>query len=64
MPCPYDKANCMCQFCEDPCNNGLTCFECTREGEAVHEVFLCTGFTGDLDEYISNWSERMNHANE
>ena len=21
-PCPFDNDNCMCQFCETPCNNG------------------------------------------
>lgn len=52
MLCPVGNGNCMCQYCEDKCNNGLTCYECQRRGEAVHDVYLCTGFKGDLDKYI------------
>ena len=43
-PCPFDNDNCMCQFCETPCNNGLNCSDCAHEGKTVHDVLLCTGF--------------------
>lgn len=52
--CPYNQRNCMCQFCEDPCNNGLNCCECRWEGKAVHDIHLCTGFKGNLDAYIDH----------
>lgn len=45
-PCKYGVKTCMCCWCEDPCNNGLQCKECEWEGEAVHNTYLCTGFTG------------------
>lgn len=46
QPCPYGVTTCMCCWCEEPCNNGLQCWECNREGKAVHNTYLCTGFTG------------------
>lgn len=46
QPCNYGVATCMCCWCEKPCNNGLNCFECKREGKAVHNIYLCTGFAG------------------
>lgn len=54
-PCPFGNANCMCQFCEKQCNNGLNCSDCNYSGEIKHDVYLCTGFVGDIDAYISNW---------
>lgn len=57
-PCPYDNYNCMCQFCDDKCNNGLNCFECKREGKAVHDIYLCTGFDGDITAYINHSYDR------
>ena len=54
-PCPFKNHNCMCQFCEEPCNNGLNCHDCNYNGKSVHEVYLCTGFVGDLAAYIGNW---------
>lgn len=53
--CPFNNANCMCQFCTEPCNNGLNCWECKSKGEQVHSVYLCTGFKGDLNRYFENW---------
>ena len=52
--CPFDNNNCMCQFCEEPCNNGLNCFECIHSGEIKHSVYLCTGFKGDVLDYLRN----------
>ncbi len=57
--CKFSNAQCMCQFCEKKCNNGLNCFECERAGEAVHSVYLCTGFEGNVDEYIQNWKAKQ-----
>lgn len=57
-PCPFDNYNCMCQFCENQCNNGLNCSDCNYAGKAVHEVYLCTGFEGDTVAYIQNWRNR------
>lgn len=54
-PCPFDNTVCMCQFCEEPCNNGLNCSNCRHSGRAEHSVYLCTGFTGSLEAYIKNW---------
>lgn len=56
--CEFDNAQCMCQFCEDQCNNGLNCYECKREGKPVHSIYLCTGFTGNLDTYLENWKRK------
>lgn len=53
--CPFNNANCMCQFCAEPCNNGLNCWECKSKGEQVNSVYLCTGFKGDLNRYLENW---------
>ena len=50
-PCPFDNDNCMCQFCETPCNNGLNCSDCAHEGKTVHDVLLCTGFNGSMEQY-------------
>lgn len=41
-PCPFDNGNCMCQFCEAQCNNGLNCSDCRCEGKPVHDIHLCT----------------------
>lgn len=54
-PCPFDNGNCMCQFCEAQCNNGLNCSDCRCEGKPVHDIYLCTGFVGDITQYIRNW---------
>lgn len=54
-PCPFDNGNCMCQFCEAQCNNGLNCSDCRCEGKPVHDIHLCTGFVGDITQYIRNW---------
>lgn len=56
--CPFENANCMCQFCEDPCNNGLNCSDCNHSGKAEHNIYLCTGFRGDLDAYIRNYEQK------
>lgn len=53
-PCPFDNGNCMCQFCEAQCNNGLNCSDCRYEGKPVHDIHLCTGFVGDITQYIRN----------
>lgn len=57
-PCPFVNYNCMCQFCTEPCNNGLNCLECEDSGKAEHSVYMCTGFTGDLDAYLENWKNQ------
>ena len=51
----FDNGNCMCQFCEAQCNNGLNCSDCRCEGKPVHDIHLCTGFVGDITQYIRNW---------
>ena len=43
----------MCQICKKQCNNGLNCFECSVEQRPVHDIFLCTGFVGNIDDYIN-----------
>ena len=60
-PCPFGNANCMCQFCEEPCNNGLNCSDCNYYGEIKHDVYLCTGFVGDIDAYITMWKLFRSH---
>ena len=52
--CPFEIHSCMCQFCEDKCNHGLTCSDCNYEGKPVHDVYLCTGFKGDMNAYIKH----------
>lgn len=58
-PCPFDNDNCMCQFCETPCNNGLNCSDCAHEGKTVHDVLLCTGFNGSMEQYTENWKRKQ-----
>ena len=53
--CPFDNRSCMCQFCEEPCNDGLNCWDCEYNGKIMHSVYLCTGFKGDTVKYIENW---------
>lgn len=53
--CPFDNTNCMCQFCENPCNNGLNCSDCQFHNKIMHTIYLCTGFEGDFDKYLENW---------
>ena len=57
-PCPLNNHNCMCQFCIVPCDNGLNCSDCNHNGKAVHEVYLCTGFVGDVPEHIKLWRNK------
>lgn len=57
-PCPFNNYNCMCQFCEDKCNNGLNCSDCEYNGKAEHTFYLCTGFKGDVTAYIKHWKDR------
>ena len=40
---------------EAQCNNGLNCSDCRYEGKPVHDIHLCTGFVGDITQYIRNW---------
>lgn len=49
--CPYGVitckcVNCACNAASEGCNHGycITCFECEDKQEAVHNVYLCTGF--------------------
>lgn len=59
VPRPFDNDNCMCQFCETPCNNGLNCSDCAHEGKAAHDVLLCTGFDGSMEQYTENWKRKQ-----
>ena len=45
-PCPFDNDNCMCQFCETPCNNGLNCSDCAHEGKRCMMCFSARALTG------------------
>lgn len=53
-PCPFDNRMCMCQFCKDPCNNGLNCHDCNHNGKIMHTTYICTGFVGDQVAYLKN----------
>ena len=44
--CKYNNPRCLCQRCEEPCNNGLMCHECDISGEQKHNCYMCTGFVG------------------
>lgn len=57
-PCPFDNYMCLCQFCEDKCNNGLHCSDCEHSGKVEHTVYLCTGFEGDTVAYLNNMKNR------
>lgn len=57
-PCPFDSYNCMCQFCEKPCNNGLKCSDCVNKGKIVHEIYFCNRFCGNILAYIHNLRNR------
>lgn len=52
-PCPFrqTRPRCLCHDCEDnamydSCTHGycLHCLECIDRGEAVHDIYLCTGY--------------------
>lgn len=50
-PCPFGVPFCKCHDCEsnaayEDCNKGycLNCLECHDKNEAVHNVYLCTGY--------------------
>lgn len=47
-PCEYGRTpeECLCQICEDQCNNGFNCATCDESGKAEHNIYLCTGFKG------------------
>ena len=51
--CPFGNKRCMCQYCEDPCNNGLNCHDCQFNNKAVHDIYLCTGFKGGFKNYLN-----------
>lgn len=57
-PCQFDNYMCMCQFCEDKCNNGLQCSDCEHSGKVEHTTYLCTGFIGDTAAYLNNMRNR------
>jgi len=57
--CQFDNYHCLCQFCEDQCNNGLYCSDCEHAGETVHNVYLCTGFKGDYEKYKDNFRNKV-----
>lgn len=43
--CPFDNTNCMCQFCENPCNNGLNCSDCQFHNKIMFDyqgVLYCS----------------------
>lgn len=51
MKCKYGSETCKCAKCvcnaaNEGCNHGycINCFECESKQEAVHNVYLCTGF--------------------
>ena len=52
---PVENGWNFCQFGEAQCNNGLNCSDCRCEGKPVHDIHLCTGFVGDITQYIRNW---------
>lgn len=54
-PCPFDNADCICQFCEEQCCGGDVCAECRRAGKAMRSTQICLGFEGDFGRYIRNW---------
>lgn len=50
MKCKYGNARCLCQNCKrNAAHEQRTnvycfgCFECEKAGEAVHDVWACTG---------------------
>lgn len=46
IKCKFGNSRCLCQWCEDQCNNGLECHECDMNGKAMHDCYMCTGFVG------------------
>lgn len=46
IKCEFKNPECLCQWCEEPCNNGLQCAECKQLGKGVHNCYMCTGFVG------------------
>ena len=44
--CEFKNPQCLCQWCEKPCNNRLTCYECKLSNKQEHDIFMCTGFVG------------------
>jgi len=55
--CPYNVETCKCADCTknaafDGCTSGycIECFECEDAGQAVHNVFMCTGYKSRSEE--------------
>ena len=46
ITCSFGSPQCLCQWCEKPCNDGLNCHDCEHHDEAKHNIYVCTGFTG------------------
>lgn len=46
IKCPFKNEQCLCQWCKEPCNDGLMCHECIVAGEQKHNCYICTGFEG------------------
>lgn len=49
--CPYEVKTCKCQTCRKSaswpgCKSGycIDCFECEEAGEAIHNIYVCTGY--------------------
>lgn len=39
--------------------DGLNCSDCAHEGKTVHDVLLCTGFNGSMEQYTENWKRKQ-----
>ena len=57
--CQFKNERCLCQWCEEPCNNGLTCHECDQAQHANHDIYMCTGFVGTYP-----WGTHSDEINE
>lgn len=48
MKCPFGNERCLCQTCQKSMLNTETphcidCYECDKEKEQRHDIYLCTG---------------------
>ena len=37
----------------------INCSDCAHEGKTVHDVLLCTGFNGSMEQYTENWKRKQ-----
>lgn len=71
--CQFNSNRCLCQWCENQCNDGLNCHDCDFNKKQKHDIYMCTGFVGtypggytsqEVHEHALDFLNRRNKNNE